>query len=108
MEPEILELLQRGVTALEELAKDPVIHVEAHPPVCPHCEQMNPIVKVRESEAEGKLAQFVIRATCLHCERAFYALPFQMDCVISEEEAKQLIAEREAESGFSNNDGGKG
>jgi len=109
MQPEekkvFLGLAERATLALEELAKDPVIQVETSPPVCPHCGQMNPVVKVRESEAEGPLAEFIIRATCLQCGAEFYALPYQMDCVISATDAAELLNERVKSSGFN---GGKG
>jgi hypothetical protein len=104
MQPEekqaFLGLAERAVLALEELAKDPVIQVETSPPICPHCEQMNPVVKVRESEAEGPLAQFIIRATCLQCGNDFLALPYQMDCVKTATEAAELLNERVQSSGF--------
>jgi predicted nuclease with RNAse H fold len=107
MEAELKELLERGITALEELAKDPVIQVETHPPVCPHCEQVNPVVRVQEHEAEGPLAEFVIRAVCLHCHKTFYAIPVQMISAREISEASALVAER-IESGGYNGGSGKG
>ena len=101
------ELLRRGVKALEALAEDPEIRVEVHPPVCPHCEQVNPVVKVRETEAEGQLAEFVIRAECLHCHEYFYALPFQMDSVKTITEAQELVQERMELGGYNGINGGE-
>lgn len=107
MDGETRELLRRGVRAIEALAEDPEIKVEVHPPVCPYCEQINPVVKVRESEAEGQLAEFVIHAECLHCHESFYALPFQMDCVKSISDAQQLMQERMELSGYGDFNGGE-
>lgn len=107
MDHETRELLRRGVKALEALAEDPEIRVEVHPPVCPHCEQVNPVVKVKESEAEGQLAEFVIRAQCKNCGNEFYALPFQMDCVQTITEAQELVQERMEIGGYNHIDGGE-
>lgn len=100
MSPHMQELLERGVTALELLAQDPVIQMETGPPVCPHCNEMNPLVLVHESEARGKLAEFVIQAQCLHCDSVFYAIPVQWDTVQTTEQAAQLIAERAEITGY--------
>jgi RNase P subunit RPR2 len=100
VDSETRELARRLVKAVENLAEDPEIQVEVHPPVCPHCEQINPAVKVRETEAEGQLAEFVIRAQCMNCGNEFYALPFQMDCVSSLVEAQELMQERMELGGY--------
>lgn len=98
------ELAERAVNALEQLAKDPVIHVETMPPVCPHCEEMNPIVGVKETEGQGALGEIVIKATCLRCSNEFVAMPVQMECVKTVEEAVELMEERKRQRGFN---GGK-
>jgi phage FluMu protein Com len=99
------ELLERMAVALEALAQDPVIHVETLPPVCPHCETMNPLVRVEESAAQGKLAEFVIQAHCTHCNKVFYAMPVQWEAAKTTDEASMIIAEREEIRGFTNNSG---
>lgn len=100
MDSELQELLVRGVEAIERLAQDPVIELETSPPVCPHCEQMNPLVRVAEKEAQGKLGGFVIQCHCLHCNNVFYAIPFQYGCVREIEDVRQLQAERAELSGL--------
>jgi hypothetical protein len=96
------EILGRGVTALERaasalelLAQDPVINVEVRPPVCPHCNTLNPVVRVEESAASGKLGEFVIQAHCVSCNNVFYSLPMQWDCVKTPDEARIVLEERE-------------
>jgi hypothetical protein len=101
MREELLqEFLERGVTALERLAQDPVIEMETGPPVCPHCEKMNPTVRVEESEGIGALGEFVIKATCTHCGNVFYAVPIQWVCAPTVQEAGNVISERAELSGF--------
>jgi hypothetical protein len=97
-------LLERGVSALERLASDPVIHVESGPPICPHCETMNPMVLVRETEERGKLAEFVITAMCLSCQKFFWAIPQMMHTSKSQEEAQDVLAERLEAGGFDSGD----
>lgn len=94
------KLLERGVLAFERMADDPVIQMETKPPVCPHCEKMNPSVRVQESEAEGKLAEFVIQAQCLYCHKPFFAIPVQWEVASSVEEVRQMISERAELRGF--------
>jgi hypothetical protein len=101
------QLLERGVVALENMAKDPVLEVETHPPVCGHCGAINPSVRVHEGDAEGKLAEFVIMAHCLQCSRAFYAIPLQWASVTTMDEAKALIEERLEIGGYERTDQAK-
>lgn len=101
MTDQLMDLLERGVNALENLAKDPEIQIPAFPAVCPHCEQMNPPVRVDESEGEGRLAEFVIKARCLMCSKVFYALPMQWIVARTVEEAEIAAKERAENSGYS-------
>lgn len=94
IDPEIRGLLERGVSALERLSEDPVIQMQVGPPVCPHCDKMNPMVQVKESEAEGPLGEFVIRATCMTCMNEFFALPAQWECARTKDQASQILMER--------------
>ena len=93
------ELLQRGVAALERLAEDPEIKVETFPPVCPHCEKVNPTVKTVEETNSGPLGRIAIVCTCLECQNVFYALPFQYVCKKTLDEALEVDAERAEASG---------
>lgn len=97
------EFLERGVTALEALAQDPVIQMETGPPVCPHCGRENPIVRVEESTATGLLAEIVIQGHCQHCNQVFYGIPLQWACVKTPTAAAQVMQERAEISGHGNN-----
>jgi hypothetical protein len=90
-----VQALERAAEALERLAEDPVVQIETGPPVCPHCEQMNPLVRVDESSAQGKLGEFVIQAHCLHCNSVIYGVPLQWQCVKTTDEAGQILREME-------------
>jgi len=94
--------LERAAVALERLAEDPVIQMETGPPVCPHCEKMNPMVRVEESNAQGPLGEFVIQAHCVNCNHVFYGLPLQWECVKTTEDARLVLKEREEIRGFNN------
>ena len=102
MEEEIRALLERGVQAIEKLAEDPVIHLETAPPVCPHCEKVNPVIRVGESEGTGEMAEFVIQAQCLSCNKVFYSLPLQWACAKTVGEITTVIQERAEFGGYSN------
>lgn len=91
---ELRGLLERGIRAIESLAEDPVIQMQVGPPVCPHCETINPTVLVRESEGVGALGEFVIRAECQLCRNVFFAMPVQWECARNTDEATQLQKER--------------
>ena|SRR5215510_10428706 len=69
-------LLERGVSALEKLAEDPLLNMEAGPPFCPHCKAHDPEVGIREAEARGPLSQYVVYAKCGSCDEEFYAAPY--------------------------------
>lgn len=94
MDEEERGLLERGVSALERLADDPVLQLETGPPVCPHCEKENPVVRVEERAAQGKLGSWLLQAHCLNCNFVFYALPTQWETTKSIEEARMLVTER--------------
>lgn len=98
--PELMQLLERGVVALENLSKEPEIQIPAFPAVCPHCETMNPPVQVNESEGTGKLAEFVLKTQCLMCSQVFYALPMQFICVKTVREAEIANKERAEHLGY--------
>lgn len=97
----MMELLERGVVALEKLNEEPVMHVESGPPVCPHCERVNPIVRVSEATGEGPLGEFLIQARCLACQKSIYAIPLMWDCVGTTEEAREVNEQRKERLGYS-------
>lgn len=100
---ELTEILTRLTEAVEKLGEDPVIQVETAPPVCPHCETMNPVISVDESGGTGLMAEFIIRCKCHKCNRIFYALPIQWRCVGEISQLEQVIAEQKELSGYGNN-----
>lgn len=105
MDRDIERLLERGVTALERLAEDPVIHVESGPPVCPHCERMNPKVSVHDREASGPLGEFILMVRCDHCMTPFYAIPVMYECVKTTADAKKVMAEIVERAGWKDGQG---
>jgi hypothetical protein len=103
MDKEITDLIERGVSALERLAQDPVIEMQTGPPVCPHCDEMNPLVEVSESNARGKLGEVVFKFTCMHCSTIIYGIPLQWQMTETMYEVERLIAERAELAGYVNN-----
>lgn len=102
MEPELKALLERGVVALEKLNDEPVFQVETKPPVCPHCERVNPVVFTREDEGTGNMAEIVYRFECQHCKNIFFAIPIHWEAVKSTMEAEALVRERIDVGGYGN------
>ena len=102
--------MERGVSALEKIAadmdEDTVLKVETGPPVCPNCEKMNPNVRVHEAEATGALAEFLIQAQCLSCNKVFYALPYQWQTTKTVNEAELLMREKLDMTGMNGGDQG--
>lgn len=70
-----IQTLERLATAVEELAKDPVIEVEAAPPLCPHCGEFNPHFWVENELGNGPLADCVLYGRCGKCNERFFAMP---------------------------------
>lgn len=107
MERGLQELLERGVTALEKLAEDEIeIRLETKPPVCPHCETMNPKVRVGEFSREGPLAEYAFQAQCLHCNKVMIVIPFQIECVKTVEEANIVLDEKMRLGGYETGNSG--
>lgn len=80
--------------ALVKLAEDPVVLFDSGPPLCPHCERVNPVVAVSEREASGPLNEIVIQAVCMHCKKQFFAVPVMWACVKTVEEVREVMQER--------------
>jgi hypothetical protein len=88
------ELLERAVSALERLAQDPIVEIEAGPPVCPACGAFNPQVTITEGEATGPMFEYFAQVTCNSCQQRFYALPDVWRMFLRREELTQEILER--------------
>lgn len=101
----LFKLGDRIASALEKLGEDPVIEAQVKPPVCPHCEQLNPHVRVQESEASGPLFEFVILCECLRCHNVFYAIADGWTCLINTREVASVIEERAELAGYEQHGG---
>ena len=100
MDEEVRQLLERGVIALEKLNEEPEIRVETHPPVCPHCERINPMIRTAEDEGTGAMAEIVYRFQCLHCNQVFYGIPLMWSTVTDVQQAANVIQERAELGGY--------
>lgn len=100
MEQKVLDLIERGVAALEKLNEDPVIRVETGPPACPHCERVNPTVRTAEDEGTGAMAEIVYKFQCMHCSKTFFGVPLQWSTTQDVHQAADVIAERAEIGGY--------
>lgn len=101
MERRVEELIERGVAALEKLADDEIqIQVETKPPVCPHCETVNPNVRIEEATGQGPMIEHFTICHCLHCNKVFYAIPVQTECVKTPQDARAVIEEKMQIGGY--------
>jgi hypothetical protein len=94
MEERAMELLERIAVGVEHLAEDPVVEIEAGPPVCPACGRFNPEISVREQESHGPMFEFVLVAHCTHCTQKFYAVPTAWRNYVRREEVEAEMMER--------------
>jgi hypothetical protein len=106
MEGRALELLQRGVEALERnaVASEKLIELATEerevgdaleePPHCPHCGTFNPDVTMQAGG--GSLAKFVLIAMCGRCGEVLFGIPRSWQMARSQDEAKAIIEGREA------------
>jgi|SRR5262245_2067962 len=98
------ELLERGVTALEKLASEEIqFQMETKPPFCPHCEVINPNIRVDATTGSGPMVEHFTQAHCLHCHRVFYFLPLQVECVKTPADLKMVIEEKVQLGGYERN-----
>jgi hypothetical protein len=61
-------------TALEKLATEPEIEIEAGPPLCPHCGKFDPSIQMHGGESSGRLSEFVLTGQCDNCHKTFYVV----------------------------------
>lgn len=92
-------LVQTGdriATALEKLATEPQVEIEAGPPICPNCGEFNPVILLASQEAaQGKMAELVIDATCVKCEHSIYIVIESYSVHSQRVTAAEEIKERE-------------
>jgi hypothetical protein len=94
MEDRIEELAVRAVEAIERLAADPIVEIEAGPPVCPACGRFNPEITVRERNSSGPIFGFILEAVCNSCGVKFYAVPETWHMYLRREELALEMQER--------------
>lgn len=94
MDSKLEGLVERGVQALEALAKDPVIEIEAGPPVCPACGVFNPTISTDDQKGSGPMFEFLIQASCNSCGQRFYALPQVWQMFLRREEVEAELQQR--------------
>jgi len=100
------ELVERGVLALEKLAQEEIeLRVETKPPVCPHCETINPNVRIEESVGSGRMVEHFTQAHCLHCHKVFYSIPIMVECVKTADDARMMIEEKMQIGGYERTNG---
>jgi len=88
MDERLEEFLERGVTALEKLAEEPILNIEATPSRCTNCGKIDPFVKIQneDTEGSGKLSEFFLVLQCQECNKSFYAAPAGWFCYQSSAE----------------------
>lgn len=88
------ELLERIANGVERLAEDPVVEIETGPPVCPACGRFNPVISVRENEAQGPISEYLLHCSCNSCGQRFYALPVMWQMFNTRQEIEAALQER--------------
>jgi hypothetical protein len=67
------EPLLRIAEALEKLASDPEVEIEAGPPICPSCGAFDPEIVLPDQEsARGLMSEVIVQATCGLCKAEIY------------------------------------
>lgn len=77
MEGRELELIERGVVALEKMVGEatPIVEWEPGPPLCPACGSFNPLVTLPASVAmTGKLGELYLEFKCEDCNGQIFAV----------------------------------
>jgi hypothetical protein len=95
IERSLITTLERMAVALEDMAKDPVVEVEATPPICPHCGQFNPQFYLEmQDQLSGPLGECVLYGRCGKCQQRFYAVPLTWHMHKLRENVDQELKER--------------
>lgn len=70
-----MDALERIADALEKMAADPIIEIEAGPAICPTCGKFNPLVTVIPSKTDtGPLQDYILEAECNECNSPIYGV----------------------------------
>lgn len=71
----IVKSIDNLASTIKEVNEEANIEIEPTPPKCPHCNDINPVVKTEAQEAsEGALLDLVLDLTCMKCKNKFYVL----------------------------------
>lgn len=71
-----LDIAERVAVACEKMAEDPIVEMEIGPPVCPHCNFLNPRVNQPSTDGgDGRLFEFIAEFECLECGKRFIGVP---------------------------------
>lgn len=91
-----MTMLGRIAEAVEKMASDPQIEIEAGPPVCPSCGKLDPRVVFSEQEAaSGPMSQIVVDGDCEACGRQLFIVIESYSVHKSRETAIAEILERD-------------
>lgn len=108
MEGRTLEqFLERIASGIEKLAADPQIEIEAGPPVCPTCGELDPMVMLlAQDQASGPLSQLINEVVCVKCQAPIYVVTESYSCHQSMQTARTEIEERTELDFFGTGKGG--
>ena len=94
---------ERIADALEKLASDREVEIEAGPPLCPSCGKLDPeILLPVQQAARGPLSQVVVEGQCAECHQPIYVVIESYACHRSRVTAEQEMRERERAGVWSN------
>lgn len=94
---------ERIADALEKLASDPEVEIEAGPPLCPSCGKMNPDIILAPTEsARGPMSQIVVEGQCGNCHHPIYVAIESYSCHRAKETLKAEIEARETAGVWNN------
>jgi hypothetical protein len=97
------DALSRIADAIEKLADDPQIEIEAGPPICANCGKFDPVIHLNATEAgKGKMSELIVDGTCTECGSAIYVLIESYSVHRSRLTAVEEIKERERVGFFTN------
>jgi hypothetical protein len=94
VEQKVVPLLERLVEANEAIVRmadeENSVSPESPPPFCPHCHQLDPVVKI-EVSGNGLLSGFVMEVLCHNCDRDFYAAPVGWFCAATTTDVETFL-----------------
>lgn len=95
-----MELLERMTVAIEKLSEPPEFEVNLKPPVCPHCNTVDPVVELPYQQGgTGKLSEIVVAGTCLACRKHLWVVIESYSMHKEASEAAMEVSEKE-KAGF--------